>query len=160
MNNARGFTFIEVLLVMGLAAIILAFTNVAVVRLQTQADIDAEVQKIISDIKSQQLKSMIGETIGTGDPISYGLKFATTSYTLFRGSSFSPSDPVNFTIDFPSSIQVSTTSLINGEIIFQRLSGEVAGFSAGRDSVTLENVISGATSTVRINRHGAVIKTP
>lgn len=160
MNNAKGFTFVEVLLVMGLAAVILAVANVAVVRLQTKADIDAESQKIISDIKSQQLKAMIGETIGVEDPVSYGLKFATTSYTLFRGSSFSASDPRNFTIDFPFSVRISSNTFPSGEIVFRRISGEVVGLVAGQDSITLENTISNATTSITINRYGAVTKNP
>lgn len=155
-----GFTFVEILLVMGLTALMVAVVSVSLLRLPTQADLEAETQKIISDIKNQQLKSMVGETSGIEDAISYGIKFDTNSYTLFRGTGFTAGNTSNFTISFPSSIQISSNTFPSGEIIFRRISGEVIGLVVGQDSITLQNNISSATSTITINRYGAITKTP
>jgi len=159
-KNKRGFTFVEILLVIGLAALMVAVISGSLLRLPTQADLEAEVQKVIADIKNQQLKSMVGETSGTEDAISYGIKFDMNSYTIFRGTGFTIGNTSNFTVSFPSSIQISSNTFPSGEIVFRRISGEVIGLVAGQDSITLQNTISSATSTITINRYGAIIKNP
>lgn len=156
----RGFTLVEFLVVMGAAAVIAAISISAMLRPQTQADLDGEVLKIISDIKSQQLSAMIGATSATLSPTSYGIYFSTAGYTLFRGTSYNPADSENFSISFPSSVQMESTTLATSTIIFNRLTGEVYAYASGADSVTFKNIVSNATSTLTINRLGALTKTP
>ena len=145
---------------MGTAAAIAAISVSAVIRPQTQADLDGEVLKIISDLKSQQLGAMIGLTSSTTLPTSYGIYFATSTYTLFRGTSYNPSDPENFSVSFPLTVEMQSTTLATSTIIFTRLTGEVYAYFAASSSVVFHNTVSLATSTLTVNRFGALTKTP
>lgn len=155
-----GFTLIEFLVVMAVSAVIASLTIAAVIRPQTQIDLDGEVLKIISDIKSQQINAMVGATSGTLASTSYGVYFSASGYTLFRGTSYNPADLENFSVSFPSSIQMQSNTLATSTIIFNRLNGEVYAYSAGANSVTFVNTISSVISTLAINRLGALTKTP
>ena len=156
----QGFTLVEFILVMGFSAILISFITASLIRPETQTDLDGEILKVMTDLKSQQLKAMAGVTNATDDPVSYGINFATTSYVLFRGSSYNPADALNFTVSFPSSIQLSAIGFSSGTVIFSRLTGLVSGYAAGQDYITMQNTISSATGTVTINRFGALTKTP
>lgn len=155
-----GFTLVEFLVVMATAAVIAAISVTAVIRPQTQADLDGEMLKIISDLKAQQLGAMIGLTSSTTVPTSYGIYFSTNDYTLFRGTSYNPADPENFSVSFPSAVQMESNTLATSTIIFNRLTGEVYAYSASANSVNFINTVSNATSSLSINRFGAITKTP
>lgn len=158
--NKKGFTIIELLVVLGASAVISAISIATLIQPQTQADLDGEVLKLMSDIKSQQLNAMIGVTSGTSTPVSQGIYFSIGGYTLFRGTTYVSADPENFSIVFPATIQMQGTTLATSTIIFNRLNGEVYAHTPGADSVTFINTVSNATSTLTINRFGAIFKNP
>ncbi len=159
-DSRAGFTLVEFMVVMGASAVIAAITVSAVLKPQTQADLDGEVLKLISDIKSQQLGAMIGLTSAVSIPTAYGVYFSPNGYVLFRGTSYDPADPENFSVSFPSTVELESTNLATSTIIFNRLTGEVYAYSDSANSVTFRNTVSSATTTLVINRFGALTKIP
>ncbi|MDE2001436.1 MAG: prepilin-type N-terminal cleavage/methylation domain-containing protein [Patescibacteria group bacterium] len=155
-----GFTLIEFMVVMGFAALTASFITATLIRPQTQTDLAGETDKVIADIRGQQISAMDGLTSGTSDPVSYGIYFASTGYTLFRGSAYVPGAADNFAVSLPSSVQFTNITLPSSAIVFTRLTGDVSGYAAGSDSVTLQDTVSNATTTVTINRFGAITRTP
>jgi hypothetical protein len=111
-----------------------------------------------ADFKNQQLKAMLGDTEGGSAPDNYGIHFDTNSYTLFRGP-WSASDPNNFTVNLPPSIEVTTTfidefseSLIN----FEKGTGIVGGCCTESGStITLIDTTANIEKTLTIGRYGA-----
>ena len=145
---------------MAVTVVILALTPFLFTKQLTTADLDGEILKLMADIKSQQIQSMIGVTSGTSSPQSYGIKIATTTYILFRGSSYNPADTSNFTVSFPSTIQLQSFTMSSTTMIFSRLTGEVAGYISGQDSFTFVNNLSNDTRTLTVQRFGNIIRTP
>ncbi|OGK10517.1 hypothetical protein A2767_04620 [Candidatus Roizmanbacteria bacterium RIFCSPHIGHO2_01_FULL_35_10] len=110
-----------------------------------------------ADLKQQQLKAMVGDTEGQSSPDSYGIYFETGRYILFKGMAYSASDPLNFSIDLNRDLQFSSIQLPNSQIVFTKNSGEVSNYNANFDNVTLKNINTNQTKTIRINQYGAVI---
>ena len=148
----NGFTLVELLLIMGIMAIISSFAVINLVRPQTKANLDSTLGVLISDLKSQQLKAMIGDGEG-GAVNSYGIYFQSSQYTLFKGTSYSVSDPNNFVVKS----QGGTTFLptfAGSQVVFSQRSGEVANFSGSANTITTTS--SGESKTIIINALGTV----
>jgi prepilin-type N-terminal cleavage/methylation domain-containing protein len=148
----KGFTLIELLIIMGVMATISSFAVINLIRPQTKSSLDSTVKVLISDTKEQQLKAMIGDGDG-GAASSYGIYFESGKYTLFKGSSYSPSDPNNFIVNVDSATTLSSTFTSN-QVVFQQRSGEVSSFSGTNNTVTA--TAGGESKTLTINAIGTV----
>lgn len=146
----KGFTLIELLVVMGIMSILLMLVVINVIKPQSSTALEGATNTLISDLKSQQLKSMVGET-GTAEASPSGIVFASDKYTLFSGV-HSTTDPLNFEVALGSGVRISTT-FPDSRIIFATGSGEVIGFSPGANTITLQWNNS-ATQTIIINKYG------
>lgn len=148
-----GFTILELLLAFALFAISATLITINFVRPQTAASISTTTDTLAADIKNQQIKAMDGDSMGAASAQSHGIVFQPPSaYVLFRGSSYSPGDSENLTVD--TSPAVISTTLPSSTIIFQRISGEPTTFTSGQNTVTISN--AGESKTITINRYGVM----
>ncbi len=152
----NGFTIIELGIVMGIILTIIAVTVPNLLGARSQVEINSALQAILSDIKQQQLKAMLGDTEGRGVTDSYGVHFETESYTLFYGPTYQINKLGNSVVDLPGSLQFSGTNLPSAVIVFSPGSGEVAGLVAGADYFTLFNPANNQTRQATFNRLGVV----
>lgn len=151
---SRGFTLIELMVVMGIFALMLGFASINLLRPQTQASLDTTVKTLVSDIRVQQIKAMAGDTQDTGSALDHGIYLESNRYTLFRGA-YNPTEPSNFIINLETGLQLTTT-LPSSQIVFSKRSGEISGFVAGQNTITLQNTQSAEQKIITINRYGAV----
>ena len=121
--NKRGFTLVELAVVIGIFTTLMGFIVLNLVRSQQTASLTATSEILLSDIKQQQMKSMVGDTEGRADAGPYGIHFDANKYILFPGASYSPLESSNFEIDLPSNMQFNSA---NYDIIFSRVSGEIS----------------------------------
>lgn len=151
----KGFSLLEVLVVMGLIAILTGLTVTNLIRPQTTASIDGVVNTLAADIKSQQLKAMVGDSLSASSAQEHGVRVQPTNYTLFKGASYAGGDTDNFTLQQGSDISLSTT-FPSSVLIFTKAAGEVSGFVNGSNTITVTNTVSGQVKTLTVNRYGAV----
>lgn len=153
----RGFTFIELLLVIGITIVLLGFITFSLIKAQRNTSTNTTITTLVSDIKSQQLKAMVGATEGRAANDSYGIYFQSGSYTLFHGMTYypNPSDNSNFMIATDPTIRFSTT-LPNSLLIFSKISGEMAGWSNGQNTITITNTTDNTKKTITINQYGVI----
>lgn len=151
----NGFTFPEIVIVMGIIAILLGFATINLVQAQKSTALNSATDVLVADVRSQQLKAMVGDTEGRGSPDSYGIHFNTSSYTLFHGTTYNANDPSNFTITLDTSLSFTLDNFPSGNIIFQRITGEISGFSQTNSSITLQTT-SGQNKIITINQYGVV----
>ncbi len=155
-STRSGFTFAELLVVMGTLAILFAFVSINIFAAQRKPALTAVVDQLITDLRQQQVKSMTGDASGESAMSNYGIYFGGQQYVLFRGSSYNASDPNNFSVDISPSMQFSSVLFPGSTILFTRGSGEVQGFAGGSDAVTIQNVTNNETKTITVNRYGTI----
>lgn len=148
-DKMKGFTLVELLVVMGVAAILLGLTTINLVRVQQTTNLGAVTDTLISDIKSQQIKAMNGAAGGG----SFGIHFTSlNSYVLFKGSLYTAADPANFSVDLDTTISVSSAP--DNDIIFSPTTGDIA--SLHENTVTIKHTAGGEQQTLKLNKLGVI----
>lgn len=155
----NGYSLVEVLIIITLFLILSGLATINLLSGQNKATVQNSLQPLIADIKDQQMKAMQGDTEGRTAPDYYGIHFATTSYTLFHGTSFSSTDPANLTIPLAQGLQFSQINLTNNNVIFIPLNGEFYGYSSIANSVILKDMSSQQTKTLQFNYLGVLART-
>lgn len=152
-SKRLGFTLIELIVTLGIISLLVGLVTVNLLGLHEKATIDSAYTQVISDLKSQQSKSMTGvNDSGTG---LFGVHFAANQYTLFRGLNYSPSNPSNFDITLEGSL-TATTAFAGSDLIFATSSGEVVNFVPGQNTITLQDQY-GKQKTITLNEYGTVM---
>lgn len=154
-TNQRGVTLVELLLVMGIIATLFGITTINLLNARVGVSNSASTSVLISDIKSQQVKSMNGDTEGRGIPDSYGVNIQSNRYVLFHGISYLASDTANFNVPNDSGYTLTST-FPNNTIVFASMSGEIVGFVNGANSITTTNDSTGRSKTIQINKYGVI----
>ncbi len=147
----KGFTAIEVILVIGMLFILLGLISVNLFKFQNKSQLSAIVGSFLADYKEQQVKAMSGDSESTGIVAKYGIHFEASSYTEFRNA-YGTS---NFTVSLPTGTQFSTT-FPSSQVVLQAGSGEVENFTSGQNTITITDTADGASKTITINRYGVV----
>ncbi len=152
----RGFTLIELLIVMGIISILFGTIAINLLNAKHSTDVASIAVTLVSDMKEQQLKAMLGVSGGRSYADNYGIYFQPSSYILFHGASYSAMDTTNFTVNLDSNATFSNIAFPNSTIIFTELSGTVSGFLNGSNSVTVRSQGSNDQKTVTVNANGVV----
>lgn len=144
----QGFSLVELLLVMSVAAILFGFTSLSLLNTQHRTTISAAVESLIADMRSQQLKAMAGKAVsGAGD--SYGIHFdGTSTYTLYHGT-YTAGNSDNVTVSPDEAITFSANPT---NIIFSQITGETGGI----DTITAQYASGSEIKTISINKYGVV----
>lgn len=153
--DQKGFTFPELVIVMGLIAMLFGLVTINLLKTQNRADVSSGIQTLISDMKNQQVKAMMG-IANQSNPSSYGIYFENNKYTLFRGTVYLAGDSSNFVVMLSENLEFSSIALPNTTVVFLTGNGEVRDFTEGLNSLTLRNKSSGDQKTVTVNRYGVI----
>ena len=153
--NHRGFTLIELLVVIALFSTILMLATVNLFKPVSSAKIDSVSSDIVSVTREAQNKAMNTHTQGQVLTSPYGIHFETNRYILFKGASFNASDPNNFVVNVPQGLVISP-NLPSSNVVFQQISGEVAGSDNSKNTVCLKETSSNKTVLIRVNFVGVV----
>ncbi len=119
-DNARGFTLIEVLLVIGLFAIVAGL--VVSVGLHTHSGFSAQGDEDLAIATLQKARSQSMHGVCTGDcvaAVAHGVHSAAHGLVLFQGGSFDPTDAANENLPALS----NATTFAGADIIFAPLTG-------------------------------------
>lgn len=144
----RGYSYIQMLLVIALLAILAAVASPYYLSWQQRQNLRSTSSILLSDIRYVQSKAMQRE-----QDASWGLYIddSNKQYVLFHGASYSASDVYNQTVSYPSS--VSITASPTSEIALAGLTGAVAS----EITITMTAVsLPTASNTIHINAEGLV----
>ena len=149
-DHQRGFTLLELLVVIGIIGVLFGMATISLLQTQHRASVSSAVDQLISDLHTQQTKAMIGTKDTTGNANSYGVHISASSYVLFQGTT-DPQDATDFTVS-PESIVLSTTAP-SSSIDFAHGSGEIGG---GPYTITVKNAYGTQQKVITIDRYGVV----
>ena len=152
-----GFTLIEILVVMGLLAIMAGLGLLMSMETFRGNSFRNERDTLVSALQMARSQAMDNMCFGGGctDGKSHGVYIQTDggnvqNYIIFQGDTYNSSDPINQTIP-AASYNIHLGAPVINQIVFDHLSGNVitAGdiILAGQD---------GHTSTISVNSIGAI----
>lgn len=151
----KGFTFIELIVVIGILSVLFSIAFVGISSLQVGSTKQSTSVVLYSDLKNQQIKAMSGDTQSSGIKSNYGIKILSDSYVLFRGSTYNALDTSNITMDAEPGYTINST-FPDTTIVFEAGSGEIIGFVNGQNTITITHTSTGQAKTIQLNKYGAV----
>lgn len=151
-KTPNGYTLVEIMVVMGVFVVLLGLISVNFIRPQQVANVESVTLGLFADLRTQQNRAMVGDATNTSSSQSYGIRIDGSTYTLFQGSTYNSTAASNVVIKL-TPVTASNT-LPNNQIIFSRVSGEVASFMNGQNTITLNS--NGEQKVLTINRYGVV----
>lgn len=152
-----GFTFIEVVIVMGLVGLLVTIASTSLFQGRQRISVDTIAQQLMNDIREQQMKAILGSSASASVSMDYSVSIGLTNYTLFPGNTYISDDGLNTVIPLDASLTLSSTFPSN-MVTFKALSGDVVGFQNGSASITIHDTQSGLTRDLELNRRGVFIK--
>lgn len=128
----KGFTFIELMVVVAISAILIAIAIAGLRYFQFSTTLKSEANKIISAVRLAQNKALASE-----NDQNYGIYFNTAEkkYILFGGNSYIADSPLNITYELAPQIIFGDINLNGGQIvIFNHINGATEQYG----TVTIE----------------------
>ncbi|MBN1331418.1 prepilin-type N-terminal cleavage/methylation domain-containing protein [Candidatus Dojkabacteria bacterium] len=114
-NNNKGFSLLEVLLVVALIGIVAGFSAVVYTDFQTRNELDLTTQKIAQSLRTAQLNSQTMKNDST-----WGVYIASNEITVFEGPDYAGR---NVDSDFIQTFSTSISHTGLDEIVFSKYYG-------------------------------------
>lgn len=154
-KNTVGFSLIELLVVMGVFGLLVSFFSINLIRPQTTSRLLSATDLLLSDLKSQQLKAMVGETEGQLTSGKFGINFSQDKYTLFAGNNFIQGGSSNLVVTLESNLRFSEINLPQNQIQFATVSGEVVGYEPLQNTLILKDTVTNEQKQITILKLGS-----
>lgn len=151
-----GFTQLELLLAVGLLAILLSLGGVFFGGFVHQDQIYTETDRIQNLIQEARARAVAGYTLGGMEALNFGVYFASDRYVLFPGAVFLEDEPFNQVFVLPDGWGFTDISLPDNSVVFAKKTGEVAGFDPLADFVLLSDTRTGQSRRISVNLLGTV----
>ncbi len=121
----KGISIIEIIIILAIISILLGIVIINLTSFREEQALNVAINESISYINDARSK-----TLSSKDFSQYGIHFEQTKITLFKGTSYSPSDQNNIDYIFSSLLEISNISLNGGgnEVIFQKITGKTDQF--------------------------------
>ncbi len=121
----RGFTLLEMIIVIALGGLALYLITTIFVSLRSATT----VERVARDVSSL-IEKAHSQTLAGIDGYQYGVHLETGRAVLYRGSSYNSADPTNEISILDASVMISSIDLVGGgsDILFSKLSGKAGGY--------------------------------
>lgn len=116
----RGFTLVELLVVMAISALLVGGAVVSWGNLRAGSGLAAAADSVRATLEQARLQALARQ-----DDAGWGVKVDTNSVTLFKGPIFAAGEAANRIVNLPAGVKIQTISLENGgsEVLFDGLTG-------------------------------------
>jgi prepilin-type N-terminal cleavage/methylation domain-containing protein len=116
----KGFSLIEIIVSIAITAVLVSIVTNSFQTAQIRKEQEGIVQDILASLEKQKSDTQAGK-----EGSNYGVKFNTTDFTLFKGTSYSSNSATNKVISLDSKFQIGETiSNANNIIYFSKLNGD------------------------------------
>lgn len=149
-DHAKGFTFVEILMVLAIISILAAILVVSFQNINDHSTLRVSTQEVETALLSARNKTLASEN----DSV-YGVHIDERRVIEFMGPTYSSTTPTTTAYAFMGPVTATSTLSSGGaDIVFSRLTG----YANATGTVTLLNTKSGATSSVVIHASGLIEK--
>lgn len=152
-NCRRGFTLIEVLVVIGLVAIIGGAAAYFGLDTYRGYSFHSDRDLLVAALQHARSQAVGNICLGAGctEGQAHGVHVESNKLVMFQGTVYNSSDPVNASIDLNAN--VTGVSPVPTDIVFTQLSATTTGAAINLTDTT------GRTSTVTISSEGQIVWT-
>lgn len=120
----RGFTLLEVIVVMALTTVIGGITLFVTMETYSRSALHTEKDSFIALLQRARMLSMNNICLGEcEDGRPHGVHVTDGGYVLFQGVAYDPNDPLNTTFPAEPSLK-RAGSLMERDVVFTALSGD------------------------------------
>ena len=143
--NMKGFTLVELLVVISIAGILSAGGAVSISNIRSENSLLVAADLVKTTIEKSRLSSLVKE-----DGYGYSVKVVEDGMVWFLGSSYDPASALNKKIGLPSGAKISSMDIGGGDtVLFNTLTGtttpgSIVVSSASNPSRTRTIVINGS----------------
>lgn len=119
--SESGFTLIEIVIAIGVLAIIGTTIFVGFSTATESADLKTSAFKVVDALQFARTR-----TIASLASSQYGVHFEQTQYVLFRGATYNASDPDNIVYPLSLRVEIADITLAGGgsDVVFDRITGK------------------------------------
>lgn len=144
---ARGISYVQLLLVIALLAILAGISAPYLLSWQQRERVRTTATMLWADLHYAQSKAM---QLELGEPWGIHIDDASKEYVLFSGTTYNPTDSNNEPIAYANSVSITPST----DLVFAGLTGEPI---TGTDTTLTVAATSGvATITITINAAGLI----
>lgn len=149
LQSKRGFTFIEIMIVLGILGLLSAIIFSTFISLRKSQALDKDTE-IVAEVLTQARS----QTLSSQNASQYGVHIASAGITLFTGSSYIAGAATNQSFSLTATDSIVTISLAGGgsDIVFDRLTGE----TSQNGSVVISSPSASRVRTITIYRTGLI----
>jgi prepilin-type N-terminal cleavage/methylation domain-containing protein len=147
----KGFTYPELIVVMAILLSLFTLVSQGTLGSERKVAVVAIRSTVLSDIRQQQLKAMVGDTDSQPASSDFGVHLAGDRYVLFKGTAYNAGDPNNFSVLLDPNI-VITSTFAGDNLIFSQGSGNLPAAGA----ITLSSTLDARTVILNFNAFGVV----
>ena len=136
----KGFTIIEILLVLTLSTFIIGFVSLSFSKINENEVLDQSTELVVSVLN--EARTM---TLSAVDDSRYGVHFDTSQVIFFKGATYDSAAANNVPTLLNSLVGIGSITLVGGgsDVVFNRLTG------ATNQAGTLRVYLKSATTTYR-----------
>lgn len=142
----RGFTIVELLVVLVIIGFLLAFSVAGIMRYAAYQSLSAEATEVYGFVRETR-----EQTLADADTV-FGIHIATSSITRFRGPVYDPATSTNVTLTLDTVTLASSLATTSSTLHFQRLTGA----PSATGTIAVQHVETGDTQEIVIHASGMV----
>lgn len=120
-SPTQGFSLIELIIVISIAMILSAISISTFFSVSEQQSLEKDVNYSIALIEKARL-----QTVNSKDNLVFGVRFASSSVTLFQGTTYVAGSSTNTVFNFSPKVEISAINLSGGtqNTMFEKITGK------------------------------------
>lgn len=147
--QTRGFTLIEITIVLGLFAIIVGMAGIV----SSVGNSQNQVRNVSTEAVDT-LRRARAQTLSGKENDVWSVHFETSKFVLFKGVIYNASDPENIVTNLNDAVTISNISLTGGGSIVSF--NDKFGNTATDGSITFSHSESSVTNVITVNTAGLI----
>ncbi len=150
LKSRRGFSLIELIIVISIATILTSISITTFFSVSEQQSLEKDVNYAIALVEKARL-----QTVNAKNNSQFGVRFASSSITVFQGSTYTAGSPTNTIFTFSPKVEISSILLSGGtqSTVFELITGK--SNATGTVSFRLKTK-QNASSTIVVYKTGLV----
>jgi prepilin-type N-terminal cleavage/methylation domain-containing protein len=118
---SKGFSLIELIIVISIATILVSISITTFFNVSEQQSLEKDVNYAIAIVEKARL-----QTVNSKSNSQFGVRFASSSVTLFQGAAYVVGSSTNTVFSFSPKVEILSINLSGGtqNLVFEKITGK------------------------------------